>query len=128
MRSMEEKARYDRDFKGVWIPREIWLSEHLSLVEKALFVEIQSLDNERGCYASNAHFAKFFGVSIRQIIRYIASLKQHGFVIVQVRNKNERTIRTAGKYRRVSDAEIRSLRQQGSDLVRKMTAFKSSRG
>lgn len=125
---MEEKARYDRDFKGVWIPREIWLSEHLSLVEKALFVEIQSLDNERGCYASNAHFAKFFGVSIRQIIRYIASLKQHGFVIVQVRNKNERTIRTAGKYRRVSDAEIRSLRQQGSDLVRKMTAFKSSRG
>lgn len=122
---MEEK---ERGFKGVWIPREIWLAEHLSLVEKALFVEIHSLDNERGCYASNAYFAKFFKVSVRQIIRYIASLKEHGFVIVQVRNKNERTIRTAGRYRRVTAHEIRSLRQKGNELVHKMTAFKSGRG
>src|SRR5512145_1551891 len=61
---MERPAR---DFKGVWIPREIWLSPTLSLMEKVLFVEIHSLDNERGCYASNRHFAAFFGVSERQI-------------------------------------------------------------
>ena len=128
MNGMDEKERVVRDFKGVWIPREIWLSEHLSLMEKVLFVEIHSLDNERGCFASNAYFAKFFRVSVRQIIRYIASLKQHGFVIVQVRNKNERTIRTAGKYRRVSESEIRTLRQQGHALVHKMTAFRSRRG
>ena len=34
----------ERDFKGIWIPKEIWLSEQLSLVEKVLFVEIHSLD------------------------------------------------------------------------------------
>jgi len=41
--------RMQRDFKGVWIPSEIWLSEKLSLIEKVLFVEIYYLDNERGC-------------------------------------------------------------------------------
>ena len=39
-----------RNFKGVWIPREVWLSEELSLMEKVLFVEIDSLDNERSCF------------------------------------------------------------------------------
>ena len=36
-----------RDFKGIWIPKEIWESEQLSIMEKVLFVEIHSLDNER---------------------------------------------------------------------------------
>ena len=44
-----------RDFKGIWISKEIWLSKDLSLMEKVLFVEIVSLDNERGCFASNRH-------------------------------------------------------------------------
>jgi len=112
--------RHERDFKGVWIPRDIWLSEHLSTMEKVLFVEIHSLDNERGCYASNAYFAEFFQVSIRQIIRYLASLKTHGFITVMVRNKNERVIRTAGKYRRVSTEEIHRLRKQQADLIHRM--------
>jgi len=46
---MEGMEKHDRDFKGVWIPKDIWLSENLSLMEKVLFVEIHSLDNERGC-------------------------------------------------------------------------------
>ncbi len=45
--------RSERDFKDVWIPREIWLSTELSLMEKVLFVKIHSLDNERGCFASS---------------------------------------------------------------------------
>ena len=56
-----------RDFKGMWIPKEIWLSDKLSLMEKVLFVEIHSLDNERGCFASNRYFAEFFNISERQI-------------------------------------------------------------
>ena len=98
---MERLERHERDFKGVWIPRDIWLSEQLSMMEKVLFVEIHSLDNARGCYASNGYFAEFFQVSIRQITRYVASLQKHGFITVTVRNRNERVIRTAGKYRRV---------------------------
>jgi DNA-binding GntR family transcriptional regulator len=87
--------RAQRDFKGVWIPKEIWISDKLSLMEKVLFVEIHSLDNERGCFASNNHFAEFFGVSGRQIRTYIGSLKEKGFVTITIRNRNERVIRTA---------------------------------
>jgi hypothetical protein len=120
--------RHERDFKGVWIPREIWLSDQLSTMEKVLFVEINSLDNERGCFASNAYFAEFFQVSNRQIIRYLASLKTHGFITVTVSNKNERTIRTAGKYRRVPATEVRRLQLQKDQLVRSMRVFTSRRG
>src|ERR1043165_6005139 len=95
-----------RDFKGVWIPKEIWLSRQLSLMEKVLFVEIHSLDNERGCFASNAHFAEFFDVSDRQIRTYIGSLKDKGFITVTIQNRNERVIRTTGKYARVSDEAV----------------------
>src|SRR6266571_2518302 len=98
-----------RDFKGIWIPRDIWLSEQLSLMEKVLFVEIHSLDNERGCYASNHHFAQFFGISERQIRTYIGSLKEKGFVTVTIRNRNDRMIRVTGKYARASSDDMRRL-------------------
>ena len=46
----------NRDFKGVWIPKEIWLNTDLSIIEKVLLVEIDSLDNsDRGCFASNEY-------------------------------------------------------------------------
>ena len=63
-----------RDFKGIWIPKEIWESEQLSIMEKVLFVEIHSLDNERGCYASNRYFSEFFHVSERQIHTNLQSM------------------------------------------------------
>jgi biotin operon repressor len=106
-----------RDFKGVWIPREIWLSEQLSLMEKVLFVEIHSLDNADGCYASNRYFAEFFDVSERQIRTYIGTLKEKGFVFVTIQNRNERVIRVVGKYARAKEADLRQLRQEREKLV-----------
>lgn len=113
---------HERDFKGVWIPREIWLSQELSLMEKALFVEIHSLDNERGCFASNRYFADFFGVGIRQIASYVSALREKGFVTVNIQNQNERTIRVTGKYAYVNPAKMRYLRQQADTLVERFRA------
>jgi hypothetical protein len=96
-------------------------------MEKVLFVEIHSLDNERGCFASNKYFFDFFGVSDRQIRTYIGSLKEKGFVSVSIQNRNERVIRTAGKYRRVPDRELRALEQMRRDLGDKMV-IRRSRG
>jgi hypothetical protein len=110
-----------RDFKGIWIPKEIWLSPTLSLMEKVLFVEIHSLDNERGCFASNRYFAEFFGVSPRQIATYVGSLKEKGFITVTIRNQNERTIRTAGKFRRIPDNQLRQLRHDMDGLVHRLS-------
>jgi hypothetical protein len=117
-----------RDFKGIWIPKEIWLSDKLSLMEKVLFVEIHSLDNERGCFASNRYFADFFGVSDRQIRTRIASLKRHGFVTVSIKNRYDRVIRTAGKFARVSDQNLRELGRMRTDLAAKFSLYRSPRG
>ena len=118
---MKHMERAQRDFKGIWIPKEVWLSPTLSLMEKVLFVEIQSLDNERGCYASNRYFAEFFGVSPRQIATYVSSLREKGFVTVSIQNQNERTIHAAGKFRRVPDVQLRQFRQDMNGLVHRMS-------
>ena len=116
MRDMEKPSR---DFKGIWIPKEIWESNQLSIMEKVLFVEIHSLDNERGCYASNRYFAEFFTISERQIQTHIASLKAKGFVTVTIQNRYERVIRAAGKYARVRREALRQLRQDQAGLAHK---------
>ena len=106
-----------RDFKGIWIPKEIWESENLSIMEKVLFVEIHSLDNERGCYASNRYFSAFFHVSERQIQTHIANLKVKGFITVTIKNRYERVMRAAGKHARVHGEQLRQLRQDQARLV-----------
>ena len=112
-----------RDFKGIWIPKEIWLSDRLSLMEKVLFVEVHSLDNERGCFASNRYFADFFGVSDRQIRTYLAALKENGFITITIENRNERVIHTTGRYARIPDAELRRLEHDRQTVARRMAIY-----
>lgn len=73
----------ERAFKGIWIPKEIWLSKNLTLQEKVFLVEIDSLDNDDGCFASNKHFAEFFGLSIGRVSQVINSLHEKGYIDVQ---------------------------------------------
>jgi uncharacterized phage protein (TIGR02220 family) len=76
MEEMQERA-----FKGVWIPKEIWLNPHLSLQEKAVLVEIDSFcSHYESCYASNEHFAKFIQVGERRIQKILKSLEDKGFI------------------------------------------------
>lgn len=69
-----------REFKGVWINRNVWLNTELTIHEKFLLVEIDSLDNESSCFASNDYFAGFMGVDDRTIKRYIKSLIEKGYL------------------------------------------------
>lgn len=73
-----------RDFKGIWIPKQIWLNKDLTIMEKLFLVEIDSLDNEKGCFASNAHFAEMFEVSKGRCTQIIKSLEAKGFVKIQL--------------------------------------------
>ena len=120
--------KYERDFKGVWIPKQIWLSEELSLIEKVLFAEIESLDNEKGCWASNRYFADFFGVSTRQISTHVTSLKQKGFITVRVQDRNQRTIRCAGKWKRLSEKKKDKLAEMRQDIAAQLGIARSSNG
>ena len=73
----------DRDFKGVWIPKEIWLNSALNITDKAILIEIDSLDNgEEGCWAGNKHFAEMLGCTERQASASIAKLVSMNFVKV----------------------------------------------
>lgn len=69
-----------RQFKGVFIPADIWTSPELSLVEKVLLTEIISLEGPQGCYASNKYFADFLGRSKSRVPQIISSLKKKGFI------------------------------------------------
>lgn len=78
----------DRDFKGVWIPKEIWLSKDLSVHEKVLLVEINSLSKtENGCFASNEYFADFIGLSKERTRKLISSLVDKGYVTSSIEYK-----------------------------------------
>jgi hypothetical protein len=63
-----------RNFKGIWIPKEIWLDAGLTMGEKLFLCEIDSLDNEQGCFASNNYFAKFFSITPQRASQIINSL------------------------------------------------------
>jgi DNA-binding transcriptional regulator GbsR (MarR family) len=78
---MEKKqTNENRKFLGIWIPKEIYLNNDLSWTDKILVIEILSLDNERGCFASNDYFAEFLGVTKTTISTSISKLKELGFI------------------------------------------------
>ncbi|WP_196762425.1 helix-turn-helix domain-containing protein [Stutzerimonas frequens] len=82
-----------RKFQGVWIPADLWLDYDLSITEKVMLVEIGSLqDKQRGCYASNAHFAEFFGLSISRVSEIISGLAVKDLVDVELIRDGKRVV------------------------------------
>ena len=77
----------DRDFLGVWIPRNLWISD-LSLQEKCLLVEIESLSKgSRGCFKSNKSLGRHMMLSPSRISSIISSLSDKGIISVnQIRD------------------------------------------
>ncbi len=71
-------TKKERDFKGIWIEKEIYLcpKEILNWTEKLLLIEICSLSKQKGCFAGNQHFANFLGCSTTTISIGISKLKE----------------------------------------------------
>lgn len=71
----------ERDFKGVWIPKEIWLDIRLNALDKVILTEIDSLDQGKsGCYASNKYIADFCQCSERKVSDAITKLIKLGYI------------------------------------------------
>ena len=77
---MLDPQKVSRKFEGIWIPKEIYFNNDLNWTEKILLLEITSLDNKDGCFASNAYLAGFLGISETAISTKITKLKSLGFV------------------------------------------------
>lgn len=86
-----------RDFKGIWIPKEIWLMTGLKPAYRIFLSEIDSLDNGDGCYASNGHFSELFGLSKSRCSEIITMLSEQGYVTISYedngRGEERRVIR-----------------------------------
>jgi hypothetical protein len=83
----------ERNFKGIWIPKEVWLSKDLTTIEKLFLVEIDSLDNKDGCFASNKYFAEFFGISKGRCTQIIKSLESKMFVNITLIREGKQVVK-----------------------------------
>ena len=84
----------NRKFKGVWIPADYWLDENLSIMEVVILTEIDSLDGDNGCFASNKHFASFIGMTPAYVSKIIKHLKEKGYISVNYKTENRVTTRS----------------------------------
>ena len=117
----------ERDFKGVYIPKEIWCNSELTANMKLMWGEIFALDNDFGCKVDNEHFAEMFGwfvkkdpkaPDVRKVQRLIKSLKDLEYVTVELDKKhNKRTIRIVGKYRHLDAREVENLEVLRKELA-----------
>ena len=79
----------NRSFRGVWIPRDIWLNKDLSITEKCFLAEIDSLGgSEEGCFASNQYFAEFFNLSKERARKIIGELNKKGYLEITLTYKD----------------------------------------
>ncbi|QFR23201.1 hypothetical protein [Schleiferilactobacillus harbinensis] len=91
-----------RGFKGVWIPSQFWLDGNLTLQEICFLTEIDSLDGDKGCYASNQHFADFFGLTPGRCSQIIKSLETKKYISVEyVRDGKQVTKRVLRVFRKL---------------------------
>lgn len=84
----------ERDFKGIYIPKEVWLDEQLTPLEKFILADISSLDGESGCSASNEYLAKFCQCSVTKVSNAINKLIKLNYLYVESFNGKVRILRS----------------------------------
>lgn len=74
----------DREFKGVWIDRDIWLHPDLTLIEKALLAEIDSFTGDgKSFYKSNETIQEEYKISRPTISKALKKLEGMGFILIE---------------------------------------------
>lgn len=101
-----------RDFKGVWIPKEVWLDTRLNALDKVILMEIDSLDQgEKGCYASNEHLANFCQCSKTKVSTAISKLIECGYLYIQNFDGRKRELKS-----RLSNFERQNIKNCNADI------------
>ena len=68
------------DFKGIFIPKEIWFNEDLNMIEKVMVSHWEVLKTY-----SNPQLSTFFNISTHQCSKYKNSLIKRGYVTPSVK-------------------------------------------
>ena len=70
-----------RDFKGVWIPKEIWCQKDLNITEKIVLSVVSTLsEQDDGCFANNEYFAQLLNLSKGRVSKIINLLVKKGYL------------------------------------------------
>lgn len=121
-----------KQYKGVWLPKEILDNPDLTPTEKMLMAIIESLDDEQagGCYASNKYLSEKLGITERSTIRCITDLKNKGYLVQTKFDGRTRFLRStlstvyglSGQTRQIVRSTLTNCQvseqgsQQGSDI------------
>lgn len=110
---MNKEFNYPREFKGVWIPKRVFLDERLNAIEKIILIEIDSLDAEdsEGCYASNEYLANFCKCSMTKVSTSISKLINLGYLYVSKNDGRKRYLKS-----RLSNSESQDFKKSEPDL------------
>lgn len=100
----------NRQFLGVWISKEIYLNPNLNAIEKILLAEIESLDNEKGCFATNDYFAEFLGVSKTKVSTSISKLKKLDLITLKSFNGRRRVLKVVNQPIKNEKAAFKNLK------------------
>lgn len=101
----------ERDFKGIWISREVWLDNRLTAVEKVILMEIDSLDcGENGCFASNQYLAEFCQCSETKVSTAISKLIKLGYLTVKSFDGRKRELKS-----RLSKIERQGVKKENAE-------------
>lgn len=102
----------ERDFKGVWIPKEIWLDKRLNALEKVILAEVDSLDKgDDGCWASNQYIADFCQCSSTKVSTSISNLVKLGYLQIQSFDGRTRRLKS-----RLSNFERQTFKKSEADF------------
>lgn len=109
---MDKEFNYPRDFKGVWIPKQVFLDERLNAIEKLILAEVDSLDVEgsEGCFASNEYLAKFCQCSVTKVSTSVYKLIKLGYLYVFKNDGRKRYLKS-----RLSNFESQDFKNSNSD-------------
>jgi hypothetical protein len=77
-------------FSGIFIPRDLWLKDGLSVTEKLLAAVVDSLDQGDGCWASNDYLGTIMGLSERQVRDYLVRLESFGILLRKQEERGRR--------------------------------------
>ena len=111
----------ERDFKGVWIPKNVWLDNRLNALDKIILMEIDSLDfDEKGCYASNEYLAEFCQCSLTKVSLTISKLIELDYIYLESFNGRVRTLKS-----RLSKNESQTSKNCEAE-TQKMKGYKSN--
>ena len=86
--------------KGIWVSKEILHDKKLSMCQRFILAEIGQLSSlDKGCFASNRHFAELLGVTKTCISNAINKLKKDGYIEVD----DKQTKRNMGRIITIHD-------------------------